>query len=203
MINLSVKIFLSVVLGTLVGYFFLPGTISSDMGIIIDIGLMILLFFVGIDIGKQKDILEKVKKIGFKVLLVPISVIIGSVIGGMVAGFLLKMPINEGGAVGSGLGWYTLSSTILLANDYVELSALAFLSNVFREVLGLVTIPLIAKYIGKLETVAVSGATAMDTSLPVISRSTNAETTIIAFVTGVICTASVPIILPLVLNFRF
>lgn len=200
---MSLKIFLSVILGTFVGYFFLPGTIDSNIGIIVDIGLMILLFFVGIDIGKQKDTLEKVKKIGFKVLLVPVAIILGSVVGGMLGGFLLKMPLNEGGAVGSGLGWYTLSSTILLANDYVELSALAFLSNVFREVLGLVTIPLVAKYIGKLETIAVSGATAMDTSLPVISRSTDSETAIIAFVTGVICTASVPIILPIILNLKF
>lgn len=200
---MSFKIFLSVVLGTIVGYFFLPLTFSSSIGIIIDIGLMVLLFFVGIDIGKQKDILEKVKKIGIKVLLVPVAVIIGSVVGGMFGGLLLKMPLNQGGAVGSGLGWYSLSSTILLANDYIELSALAFLSNVFREVLALVSIPLIAKHLGKLETIAISGATAMDTSLPVISKYTDAETTIIAFVTGVICTASVPIILPIVLNFKF
>lgn len=200
---MSLKIFLSVILGTALGYFFLPETISSSIGIIIDIGLMVLLFFVGIDIGKQKDTLERIKKMGFKVLLVPAAVIVGSVVGGMVAGLLLKIPINEGGAVGSGQGWYTLSSTILLANNYVELSALAFLSNVFREVLGLVSIPLIAKYIGKLETIAVSGATAMDTSLPVISRSTDPETTIIAFVTGVICTASVPIVLPIILNLSF
>ena len=200
---MSFNIFLSVILGALSGYFLLPEAMASNMGIIIDIGLMILLFFVGIDIGKQKDILEKVKKMGMKILLVPAAIIVGSIVGGMFGGFLLKMPLNEGGAVGSGLGWYSLSSTILLADGYVELSALAFLSNVFREVLGLVSIPLIAKHLGNLETVAISGATAMDTSLPVISKYTDAETTIIAFVTGVICTASVPIILPIVLNFTF
>lgn len=200
---MSFKIFLSVILGTITGYFFLPEAMASNMGIIIDIGLMILLFFVGIDIGKQKNILEKVKKMGIKVLLVPAAIIVGSVVGGMFAGYILKMPLNEGGAIGSGLGWYSLSSTMLLADGYVELSALAFLSNVFREVLGLISIPLIAKHLGKLETVAISGATAMDTSLPIISKYTDAETTIIAFVTGVICTASVPIILPIVLNFTF
>ena len=200
---MSFKIFLSVILGALTGYFFLPGIDPSSMGTVIDIGLMILLFFVGIDIGKQKDILDKVRNMGMKILLVPAGIILGSIVGGMLAGFLLKMPLNEGGAVGSGLGWYSLSSTILLANGYVELSALAFLSNVFREVLGLVSIPLIVRYLGKLETVAISGATAMDTSLPVISKSTDAETTIIAFVTGVICTASVPIILPIILKLPF
>lgn len=199
--KLSLRIFFSVISGTLLGYFFLPETASENIGIAVDIGLMILLFFVGIDIGKQKDILGKIRDIGLKVFLVPMAVILGSVVGGMLGGFLLKIPINEGGAVGSGLGWYSLSSTILLSNDLVELSALAFLSNVFREVFGLITIPFIAKYIGKLETIAVSGATSMDTSLPVIAKSTDPEIAIIAFVTGVICTASVPIILPIVLNF--
>lgn len=198
---MSLKIFLAVLLGTGAGYFFLPDTFSSSIGVIIDIGLMLLLFFVGMDIGKQKDVFGKIKKMGLRILLVPFAVIIGSVVGSMIAGMLLKMPLNESGAIGAGLGWYTLSSTMLLADGYIELSALAFLSNVFREVIGLITIPLIAKYIGKLESVSAAGATAMDTSLPVISSSTDPHTTIIAFITGVICTTTVPIILPIILKF--
>jgi len=197
---LSLKIFLAVLLGTGVGYFFLPPTISSSIGTIIDIGLMVLLFFVGMDIGKQKDVFQKIKKMGLRILLVPVAIIAGSIIGSMLAGLLLKMPINEAGAVGAGLGWYTLSSTMLLADGYVELSALAFLSNVFREIIALILIPIIAKYVGKLESLSTAGATAMDTSLPVISASTDPETAIIAFITGVICTTAVPIILPIILK---
>ncbi len=200
MIRLSLKIFLSVLLGAGAGFFFLPPSFSSNIGIIIDIGLMLLLFFVGMDIGKQKDVFVKIKKMGLKILLVPFAVIVGSVVGSMIAGILLKMPINEAGAIGAGLGWYTLSSTMLLADGYIELSALAFLANVFREVIGLITIPLIAKYIGKLESVSAAGATAMDTSLPIISSSTDPQTTIVAFITGVICTTAVPIILPIILK---
>lgn len=197
---MSLKIFLAVILGTGVGYFFLPQNLSSGIGMVIDIGLMVLLFFVGIDIGKQKDVFVKIKKIGLKILFVPLAVIVGSVVGSIIAGILLKMPINEAGAVGAGLGWYTLSSTMLLADGYVELSALSFLANVFREIIALISIPLIAKYIGKLESLSAAGATAMDTSLPVISTSTDPQTTIIAFITGVICTTSVPIILPIILK---
>lgn len=197
---MSLKIFLAVLLGTGVGYFFLPATISSSIGIIIDIGLMVLLFFVGMDIGKQKDVFQKIKKMGLRILLVPAAIIAGSIIGSMLAGLLLKMPINEAGAVGSGLGWYTLSSTMLLADGYIELSALAFLSNVFREIMALILIPIIAKYVGKIESLSTAGATAMDTSLPVISASTDPETAIIAFITGVICTTAVPIILPIILK---
>ncbi len=200
---MSFKIFASVILGAVAGYFVVPESFAGNISSVVDIGLMILLFFVGMDIGKQKDILTKIKSLGVKILLIPAAIIAGSIVGGIVGGFVLSMPLNEGAALGSGLGWYTLSSTILMSEGYIELSALAFLSNVFREVIGLITIPLIAKYIGNLETIAVSGATAMDTSLPVISSSTDAETTVIAFVSGVICTSAVPIILPIVLNFSF
>ncbi|MBU5440218.1 lysine exporter LysO family protein [Tissierella sp. MSJ-40] len=196
---MSLKIFISVILGIGAGYFFLPPTFFASTDIIIDIGLCLLLFFVGIDIGKHKDVFIKIKNIGFKILLVPLAVIIGSISGSIVAGIILRMPLNEAGAVGAGLGWYTLSS-MLLANYSTELSALAFIANVVREIIALITIPMVAKYIGSLESIASCGATAMDTSLPVISEATDSQTTIIAFITGVICTMSVPLLLPMILK---
>lgn len=197
--KLSLNILISVGLGILLGYFVLPPSISGATDIVIDAGLMILLFFVGIDIGRHQDVFEKIKVIGFKILLIPFAIISGSLIGGIVGGVILGIPVKYASAVGSGMGWYTLSS-ILLSNHSTEISTLAFLSNVVREIIALITIPLVAKYIGKYEAIAPAGATAMDTSLPVIASSTDSEISIIAFITGVICTISVPIILPLILN---
>lgn len=196
---MSLNIVLSVGLGIGLGYFVLPSSIASYIDIIIDIGLMLLLFFVGMDIGRNKDVLQKIKQLGLKVILVPITVIIGSILGGIVAGVFLNIPMNEAGAIGSGLGWYSLSS-ILLAGYSAEISALAFLSNVVREIIALVSIPLIAKYIGKFEAIAPAGATAMDTCLPVISNATDSETSIVSFITGVLCTISVPILLPIIIG---
>lgn len=196
---MSLKILLSVAVGIGFGYFVLPSGFLEYTGTIIDIGLCVLLFFVGIDLGRQKDILQSVKEIGYKVIFVPTSVIIGGVIGGILGGVVLGIPLNEAGAVGAGLGWYTLSS-MMLADYSTELSTLAFLTNVIREIIALIIIPFVAKYIGYLECVSICGATAMDTSLPVISKSTDSNTTIIAFITGVISTISVPIVLPIILN---
>lgn len=197
--RLSLNILASVFLGILLGYFVLPPSIAGTTDIVIDIGLMVLLFFVGIDIGRHQDVLQKLKKIGFKIILIPFAVILGSLVGGILGGVIVGIPIKYASAVGSGLGWYTLSS-ILLSNHSTEISTIAFLSNVVREIIALIAIPLIAKYIGKYEAIAPAGATAMDTCLPIISSSTDSETSIIAFITGVICTMSVPIILPLLLN---
>ncbi|NBI06710.1 lysine exporter LysO family protein [Senegalia massiliensis] len=196
---MSIKVILSVIGGILVGFFLEPDFIINHSDIIIDIGLCILLFFVGIDIGINIDVLTKIKKIGFKILLIPFMIILGSVFGAIIAGFLLGFPVNESGAVGAGLGWYTLSS-MMLANYSPELSTLSFLSNVVREILALILIPIVAKYIGDLEAIAPSGATAMDTTLPIIAKATNPKTAIISFVTGVILSTSVPILVPFMIS---
>lgn len=197
---MSLKILLSIFAGIGLGYFFLPSNFLQYTDIVIDIGLCLLLFFVGIDIGRQKDIFSNIKTMGFKILLVPFGIIVGGILGGIFGGIVLSMPLSEAGAIGSGLGWYTLSSMMVVGYS-TELSALAFLSNVIREVIALILVPFVAKHIGYIESISICGATAMDTALPVISKSTDSQTTIIAFISGLISTISVPIILPIILRF--
>jgi len=193
------KILGAVAAGVALGFFLLPGWVLDYTDLIIDIGLMLLLFFVGIDIGMNRSVFGRIRNMGLKIILLPIMIIMGSILGAAIAGTLLGMPFNESGAVGAGLGWYTLSS-ILMANYSNELSTLAFIANVVREVMAFIIIPLVAKKIGFLEAISPAGATAMDTGLPIISRATDSETAILAFITGAICTFSVPIIVPLILN---
>lgn len=199
---MSFKILLSVGIGIFLGHFLLPNSVINYTDFIIDIGLCVLLLFVGIDIGRNKSVLSKIKKMGFKILLIPIMIMIGSITGSWIGGFFLNLPFNESGAVGAGFGWYSLSS-MMLSSYSAELSALAFISNVTREILALVSIPFIAKYIGYVESIAPAGATAMDTSLPVISNSTNSKTAIISFITGVILSTAVPILVPILINIPF
>lgn len=196
---MSFKIILAVAAGIGAGYFILPNEVLQYTDYILDIGLCLLLFFVGIDIGKNKEVLDKIKKIGFRVLLVPVMIIIGSILGSILAGFILGLPVNEAGAVGAGLGWYTLSS-MMLATYSSKLSALAFISNVTREIIALLLIPFIAKYIGDIESIAPAGATSMDTSLPLIASSTNPQTAIIAFISGVIVSTSVPVLVSVIIK---
>lgn len=196
---MSFKIIASVGLGIGFGYLFLSPDILQYTDLIIDIGLCILLFFVGIDMGRNKEAFLKIKKMGLKILLVPFMIGLGSIIGSIVGGYFLNLPVNESSAVGAGFGWYTLSSMMLMQYSS-ELSALAFISNVVREIIALISIPFIARYIGDLEAIAPAGATAMDTSLPVISNATNSKTAIIAFITGVILSTSVPILVPILIK---
>lgn len=191
---MTLKIILAVVAGVGVGLF-LPDSFYGVTDHMLTIGLCLLLFFVGMDIGKNKNVLKDIRKSGAMFFIVPFGVVIGSLVGAALAGALLSYPLNESGAIGSGLGWYTLSS-IIIAPYSSELSVLAFITNVMREIFAIALIPFVAKHIGFVEAIAPSGATAMDTTLPIVSRNTNSETAILSFSTGLILTMIVPILVP-------
>ncbi len=185
-------VFGGVAIGTLIDAKYMIFTENA-----IQFGLYLLLFFTGIDIGK-KNIFDEVKSIKLFFILMPLSIVIGSLLGSAILAVVLKYPLSEAAAVGSGFGWYSLSAVII--SPYSDtLAALAFMSNVIREILAIVTIPFIAKYIGYKEAIAPAGAAAMDTLLPLVSRSTNARTAILSFTTGVILSALVPILVPALL----
>lgn len=192
----------AVIVGVVVGMTIFPIEWLHFTDYIIDIGLCMLLLLVGIDIGKQKNIGKQIKSMGLSILMIPVLVGLGSLIGSVLVGLILSMPVHESSAVGAGFGWYTLSSVMLV--DYsMELSAMAFLSNVIREVLAIISIPFVAKFIGHMEAVGPSGATAMDTTLPIITRYTSAEYGVVAFVSGVLLSTAVPILVPIMINLPF
>ena len=184
------RILAAVALGMVAGIF-LPDGFSTFNGYIMDLGLCALLFFVGIDLGRSEDIVPKIRRLGLKILLVPLAIALGSITGGVLAGLLLGYAWNEGAAVASGLAWYSLAP-ILIAPYSSELSAVAFLSNVIREVVAVIMIPFVARKISYFEAVAPTAAAGMDTLLPIVSKETDSTTAIVCFVSGVVLSFSVP-----------
>lgn len=195
---MTLRIIGVVILGIIMGLF-IPENFYGMTDYMLNIGLCLLLFFVGMDIGKNKDIFKDIKKSGPMFVLVPLGVASGSILGSIILGGVLGYPLNESGAIGAGFGWYSLSA-IIIAPYSSELSVLSFLTNVIREILAIMSIPIIAKYIGFAEAIAPSGATAMDTTLPIVSKNTNSETAILSFTTGLILSMLVPILVPFILN---
>ena len=187
-----------VIVGMLLGYF-TKSFINFDISLLIQFGLYLLLFFIGIDIGKNDNILNDLKKLNKKVLFLPFITIISSLAGGAVASILLSLSVGESVAISAGMGWYSFSA-IELSKISVELGGIAFLSNIFRELLAIFLIPIIAKKIGSLESVSVAGATAMDSVLPIINRSNPAEISIISFYSGLVISIIVPILIPILVN---
>lgn len=193
-------IIVSVVLGIAYGFFLAPDWLIDISGTALTVGLCMLLFFVGLDLGKQGNILAGIKDAGWRALLMPVVVALGTFAAGAVAGLFLPYSIKEMIAVTAGLGWYTLAPAILA--DYSnELSAISFLHNVMRELFGIILIPVVAKYIGYLETVALPGAAAMDVCLPVVEKATNPNIAVYSFVTGVVLSVAVPVLMQIIVPF--
>lgn len=190
------KILIALVLGIVSGLFIIPDAVYENTGLLMDIGLCLLLFSVGIDLGSNKEIFKNLKNVGFKILIVPGLTIIGSLAGGIVCSFIFDIDLFGSLAIASGLSWYTLSA-IIITPISPELGTVAFLSNVFREVIAFVAIPFIAKHVGYLETIAAGAAISMDTGLPMITKNTNQEVAVISFISGVILSLAVTVLVPI------
>ena len=192
----------AVVGGMLLGHFVIPDAIVPHIGTIINVGLCFLLFLVGVDMGRQGTIWQDIKEAGLKVLLIPFAVMLGTFCGAAVASLVLPLGAKDAIAVSAGFGWYSLAP-MLLADYSASVSAVAFLANIIREVLAIILVPVIAKRVGYVETVALPGAAAMDTVLPVVVRSTHERITIYSFVSGVILSFAVPVLVPLIISLPF
>ena len=162
--------------------------------------LYLLMFLVGIGIGSNKKSLSLIKSVNFKILLVPLSVITGTYIGVSVFSLLQdNLSLMESLAVGSGFGYYSLSSVLISEVSGDMLGVIALLSNITREIITLLLTPLFARYFGKLAPISSGGATAMDTTLPVITKYIGSDYAIISVFSGVVLTILVPFLIAIIL----
>ena len=105
-------------------------------------------------------------------------------------------------AVSVGLGYYSLSSTIISQEVSPALGSVALLSNIMREVACLVFTPVMLRFFGLLGPLFAGGATSNDSSLPIIAKFCGERYAIIAIFTGVVLTLAVPFLVPFVLYLR-
>ncbi|GMB01167.1 lysine exporter LysO family protein [Pelosinus sp. IPA-1] len=182
----------------------LPSVINSQvLDNVITYVLAAMLFGVGISIGHNRRELVKIKAVGWRILLVPLAIAAGSLLGASIASLFFNMSLKEVLVVGAGFGWYSLSSVLITQLYNAELGAIAFLANVFRELMAFVLIPFLAIHVGKVVAIAPGGATTMDSTLPIIAKMTDTSTAMIAFVSGLILTTLVPFLIPLLLTIHY
>ncbi|TYT76192.1 lysine exporter LysO family protein [Desulfobotulus mexicanus] len=174
----------------------LPAETLSSMA------LYLLLFLVGVSIGGRRETLQMLRGIRPSLLLLPLMVASGSILApGLVAALFLPLSFQEGAAVGAGMGYYSLSSILITKISGETLGLIALLSNIFREILALTMTPLLVRYCGRLSGIAAGGATAMDTTLPVIVRFTGKEFAIIAVFSGLVLTLCTPVLVTAILSY--
>jgi len=203
----AVLILLSVASGLFSGYLLGakagPDTLAQVIGwagFIVNFGLSVLLFLTGVNIGVDGTVADSFKKVGFKILIFPFASIIATLIAAGVFALLAGQDMRETLAESAGFGWYTIASAIIMDKGMVSCAAVAFMHNLLREYFTLLTVPILSKKIGYMETIAYAGGTAMGVCLPVIAKSTRSDVTVYSFLSGLIHAASVPVLIPLLLG---
>ena len=164
--------------------------------------LYFLMFLVGIGIGADKSSWSVIKTMKIKIFLVPLGIIVGTFAGtALVSLFLPDLKLKEVLAVGAGFGYYSLSSLFITQLSGETLGVIALLSNILREITTLLATPILVLYFGKLAGIASGGATSMDTTLPVITRYSGKEWSIISVFSGIVLTLLVPFLVTFILKF--
>jgi len=188
------------VLGTLIGlYNLLPQIfIETDFSVY---ALYILMFLVGVGIGSDKKAWEVLKSAKLKIVLVPLTVIMGTFLGVAIISFFIDIGLRESLAIGAGFGYYSLSSIFITKISGEALGVVALISNISREIATLLITPLLVKYFGKLAPIASGGATSMDTTLPIITKFVGKEYAIISVFSGIVLTILVPFLVTFILKF--
>ena len=205
-IRSTVIIGLLVIVGMAVGYFLIYKKLSVQDQFMeksepyLTLCLILLIGTVGLNLGLDGSVFKNIKKAGAGIVLFPVAAVLGSVLGGVIYGLISPMTIREGIAISCGFGWYTYAPNVILSAGHPVASAISFLHNVIREVIGIIGIPFFAEKIGYIEATAIPGVAAMDVCMPIVERSAREDTVVYSFGIGLLMCLTVPIIVPLVIQ---
>lgn len=188
----SLTIVLFFLTGLLLGYGgWLPEWLSENDYTLY--ALYLLMFLVGVGIGCDGKVKAILRSIRWRTLLVPLATIVGTLAGSaLISLVLVRLSLTDCLAVGSGFGYYSLSSVFITQYKGAEMGTVALTANIVREILTLVGAPLMVRCFGKLAPICAGGATTMDTTLPVITRYSGKEWAAVAVMHGVLVDFTVP-----------
>ena len=133
--------------------------------------LYALMFCVGVTLGHDETLAGRVRRL---------------------APLLPPLAVTDTLAVGSGFGYYSLSSIFIADFRGAELGTVALLCNVMREIFTLLAAPLVARWCGPLAAVSIGGATTFDTTLPVITQAAGKPYAVVSIFHGCTLDFSVP-----------
>ena len=155
--------------------------------------LVVLIFCVGIQL-RNNGISIRAVFFNRRGMITGIIFVLTSLLGGIIGAQVLNVPIVQGLAVSSGLGWYSLSS-VTLNNAWGPIwGSIAFFNDLSRELMSLFIVPLFMQQY-RSTAIGYTGATAIDCTLPIIQKAGGVEVLPLAFSFGFITNIAPPILL--------
>ncbi|MCI9475089.1 MAG: lysine exporter LysO family protein [Emergencia sp.] len=199
-------IIIAVVLGLLFGYFYLRVNVADidgfndKVGNVMTLGLCIMIGSIGFDMGLSGTVIAQVKHIGFRVLIFPAAVIVGTAVSSVIMSFFLPLSVRECIAIGFGFGWYTFAPVAISSAGYVMAGAVSFMHNVFRETFGIILLPILAKKIGYIEACSLPGVAAGDMGLSLVEKALRPDIVVYSFAIGMSESILIPLLVTMAIG---
>lgn len=186
----------------------LSGAVTGDMlpGELTEWLLYALVVQIGLNLGAGGNLRKILKSVNARVLLLPVGTIIGTLAVTALAGWLVGgMSVADYLALGSGMGYYSLSSVLIIdikshsagIAAATQLGMLAVLVNIMREMIALIAGPWFRRVSGRFAPIAAAGVTSMDVTLPMIVGCSGSEMLPVALLHGMALEVSVPLLVTL------
>ena len=187
----SLKLCLVVIVGFFIGLWG-KGWVNLPFGSSTYV-LVVLIFCVGIQLRNNGISIRSVF-FNQRGMITGAIFVLMSLLGGIIGAQVLNVPIVQGLAVSSGLGWYSLSS-VTLNNAWGPIwGSIAFFNDLSRELMSLFIVPLFMQHY-RSTAIGYTGATAIDCTLPIIQKAGGVEVLPLAFSFGFITNIAPPILL--------
>ena len=187
----SLKLCLVVIVGFFIGLWG-KGWVNLPFGSSTYV-LVVLIFCVGIQL-RNNGISIRAVFFNRRGMITGVIFVLTSLLGGIIGAQALNVPIVQGLAVSSGLGWYSLSS-VTLNNAWGPIwGSIAFFNDLSRELMSLFIVPLFMQHY-RSTAIGYTGATAIDCTLPIIQKAGGVEVLPLAFSFGFITNIAPPILL--------
>ena len=164
--------------------------------------LSLLVLQVGIGLGANSDLGVLLRSFRWQMLLLPAFTIVGTLSFTALAALLFRdWSVNDILAMGSGFGYYSLSSVMIAdlkgatagTEVATQLAAVALMANMVREVAALFGSSFFLWKGGRFAPISIAGITSMDVCLPSILRATGDKALLpVAVVHGIVLEACVP-----------
>jgi uncharacterized membrane protein YbjE (DUF340 family) len=186
------KIIIASFSGSLLG---LTATLDWPIRDILDLVLPLLVFSIGVSLSKTD--LQKIFKTQYKLMVFPFVSLFGAFLASILVAKLFDLDVKNSVLAGSAMGFYSVPAAIASAKVSTLSGTIVLLTNLLREMLTIITAPLLSKLSNKYSLIATGGATTMDVSLPIIRKVAGEDLVPLALINGIILTIIVPTVITL------
>lgn len=158
--------------------------------------LIVLYICVGISQGENKEVYRFIKLLGMKTIWLSVAVLVGSILGGALAGKLLGLPLSVSVISAGGMSYYSITGAFMTDTYGLAVGTYGFIVNVMREFFTVLLMPLLIR-ISLGSPIAAGAAGDMDTMLAPVTKFVGVRLGLVTLLTGTVLTFAVPFLLPI------